>query len=69
MEVLNFDPSQYHHFSHGRMSCGLCVAAWQLTDVQPGDGGFACIPGSHKSNIWPPQSVSLKTTSAVSIKL
>jgi ectoine hydroxylase-related dioxygenase (phytanoyl-CoA dioxygenase family) len=24
--------------------------AWQLTDVNPGDGGFCCIPGSHKSN-------------------
>ena len=54
---MTFDPSQYHHFSHGRMSCGLCVAAWQLTDVQPGDGGFACIPGSHKSNYRPPQPV------------
>ena len=54
---MTFDPSQYHHFAHGRMNCGLCVVAWQLTDVDLGDGGFACIPGSHKSNYRPPQSV------------
>ena len=54
---MTFDPSQYHGFSHGRMHCGLCVAAWQLTDVEPGDGGFACIPGSHKANYKPPLEV------------
>ena len=50
---MTFDPSQYHGFTHGRMHCGLCVAAWQLTDVRSGDGGFACIPGSHKANYRP----------------
>ena len=54
---MTFDPSQYHGFAHGRMHCGLCVAAWQLTDMRPGDGGFACIPGSHKANYRPPQEV------------
>ena len=39
------------------MQCGLCVAAWQLTEVREGDGGFACVPGSHKSNYRPPQHV------------
>ena len=50
---MTFDPSQFHGFQHGRMHCGLCVAAWQLTDVDRGDGGFACIPGSHKANYRP----------------
>ena len=54
---MTFDPSQYHGFTHGRMHCGLCVAAWQLTDMRPGDGGFACIPGSHKANYRPPQKM------------
>ena len=54
---MTFDPSQYHRFEHGRMQCGLCVAAWQLTEVREGDGGFACVPGSHKSNYRPPQHV------------
>ncbi len=54
---MTFDPSQYHSFSHGRMHAGLCVAAWQLTDVRAGDGGFVCIPGSHKANYRPPMEV------------
>lgn len=54
---MTFDPCQYHNFINGRIHCGLCVAAWQLTDVSPGDGGFACIPGSHKSNFRPPGKV------------
>lgn len=39
------------------MQCELCVASWQLTEVCPGDGGFACVPGSHKSNYRPPAKV------------
>mgnify|MGYP002832410614 FL=1 len=55
---MTFEPSQYHHFAHGKMHCGLCVAAWQLTDVLPGDGGFACVPGSHKANYRIPPEVT-----------
>ena len=54
---MTFDPSQYHRFIAGRVQCGLCVAAWQLTEVRAGDGGFACIPGSHKANYRPPRKV------------
>ena len=54
---MTFDPSQYHRFDHGRMQCGLTVAAWQLTDVRAGDGGFACIPGAHKANYRPPKNI------------
>lgn len=45
-----FDPSQYFLFRDGRMYSGLTVAAYNLKDVNPGDGGFGCVPGSHKSN-------------------
>ncbi len=45
-----FDPVQYYHFRDGRMFNGLTVVAYNLKDVNPGDGGFACVPGSHKSN-------------------
>jgi len=34
---------------------GLTVVAYALKDVNPGDGGFACIPGSHKSNYPAPK--------------
>jgi ectoine hydroxylase-related dioxygenase (phytanoyl-CoA dioxygenase family) len=54
---MTFDPSRYHRVEHGIIQCGLCVAAWQLTDVEPGDGGFVCVPGSHKSYFRPPRSV------------
>jgi ectoine hydroxylase-related dioxygenase (phytanoyl-CoA dioxygenase family) len=45
-----FDPAQYYRFHNGRMYNGLSVVAYNLRDVHPGDGGFACVPGSHKSN-------------------
>jgi ectoine hydroxylase-related dioxygenase (phytanoyl-CoA dioxygenase family) len=32
------------------MRNGLCVITFFLTPAREGDGGFACIPGSHKSN-------------------
>ena len=46
-----FDPTQYYHYRDGRMFNGLVVVAYSLKDVRPGDGGFGCVPGSHKSNV------------------
>ena len=54
-----FDPNQYYIFRDGRMHCGLTVAAFQLTDVNPGDGGLIVIPGSHKSNFPCPREMKL----------
>lgn len=50
-----FDPSQYYLFQNGAMFNGLTVVAYNLQDVRPGDGGFGCIPGSHKSNYPTPK--------------
>lgn len=50
-----FDPSQYYLFRNGAMFNGLTVVAYNLKDVGPGDGGFGCIPGSHKSNYPAPK--------------
>lgn len=50
-----YDPCQYYLFKHGRMYNGLTAVAYHLTDVAAGDGGFGCIPGSHKSNFPVPQ--------------
>ena len=52
-----FDRHQYYHFQDGQMHNGLTVAAWQLTDSNPGDGGLCLIPGSHKGNYACPQEV------------
>jgi ectoine hydroxylase-related dioxygenase (phytanoyl-CoA dioxygenase family) len=44
------DMSQYYLFRDGRPWNGLTVVAYSLKDVNPGEGGFACVPGSHKAN-------------------
>ncbi len=44
------DPSQYYRVEAGRMFNGLVAVQWALVDHRPGDGGFGCIPGSHKAN-------------------
>lgn len=51
-----FDPSMYYRFQDGRMYNGLIVVAYNLRDVGPEDGGFACVPGTHKSNYPFPES-------------
>jgi len=50
-----FDPSQYYRFQDGKMYNGLTVVAYNLRDVNEGDGGFGCVPGSHKSNLRFPE--------------
>ena len=54
-----FDPNQYYIFRDGKMHNGLTVVTFQLTDVNPGDGGLCVIPGSHKSNYPCPQDMRL----------
>ncbi|QHT61232.1 phytanoyl-CoA dioxygenase family protein [Paenibacillus lycopersici] len=49
-----YDPGQYYTFQDGKMYSGLTVVSYALTDIGPDDGGFCCIPGSHKSNYRTP---------------
>ncbi|HZT43139.1 MAG TPA: phytanoyl-CoA dioxygenase family protein [Chthonomonadaceae bacterium] len=53
----NFDGAQYYTYKNGRMRCGIVVLQYQLADVNPGDGGFCCIPGSHKANYPCPREI------------
>jgi ectoine hydroxylase-related dioxygenase (phytanoyl-CoA dioxygenase family) len=46
-----FNPTFYYKYDNGRMHNGLSVVAYNLKDVNPGNGGFGCVPGSHKSNL------------------
>src|SRR5262249_15679482 len=48
----------YYVFRQGEMRNGMIVATFLLSDVDPGDGGFACIPGSHKSNYVRPPAIT-----------
>jgi len=47
---MPFDPSQYYLHHGGRMYNGLTTVTWSLVDSGPGQGGFGCIPGSHKAD-------------------
>lgn len=53
------DPSRAYLYRNGRMYCGMTNIAVQLADVGPGDGGFACLPGSHKANFPCPDDIRL----------
>jgi len=52
-----YDPCQYYSYKNGQMYNGLLAVAYNLTDVYPGEGGFGCIPGSHKSNLSLPKEL------------
>jgi Phytanoyl-CoA dioxygenase (PhyH) len=52
-----FDPSQYYTVRDGHMYNGLVAVQWALVDHGPGDGGFCCIPGSHRANFELPEPV------------
>ena len=40
----------WYRYQDGLLRNGLTVITFFLTDAAEGDGGFACVPGSHKSN-------------------
>jgi hypothetical protein len=42
---------EYHD---GRFYNGLLTVSFELYDTHPNDGGFCCIPGTHKSNVSMP---------------
>ena len=44
------NPDHWYAYRDGVIRCGLTVVSFALSAVRPGDGGFCCIPGSHKSN-------------------
>lgn len=39
----------------------MIVAAFQLRDINEGDGGFGLIPGSHKANYQMPSDVAVSS--------
>lgn len=55
-----FDPAQYWTARMGHLRSGLLSCSWSLVDGGPGQGGFGCIPGSHRaSEPLPPGAESL----------
>lgn len=53
-----FDPTQMYLHRDGRMFNSMVVVQVALTEVAVDDGGFCCIPGSHKANFpLPPEAL------------
>jgi ectoine hydroxylase-related dioxygenase (phytanoyl-CoA dioxygenase family) len=44
------NPDHWYRYRDGVMRNGLTVVTYCLTRANGGDGGFCCIPGSHKSH-------------------
>lgn len=44
------EADHWYRYRDGVMRNGLTVVTFFLTHAGQGDGGFACVPGSHKSN-------------------
>ena len=48
--------SQFSSYHDGQFYNGLVSVSFDLFDTTPNDGGFGCIPGSHKSNVRLPDA-------------
>ena len=48
---LAYEGDHWYRYQDGVMRNGLTVFTYCLTPARAGDGGFGCIPGSHKSNL------------------
>jgi hypothetical protein len=58
-----WDPAQDYQYRDGEMMNGLTVLSYALSDAGADDGGFAVVPGSHKSNFpVPARFISLEET-------
>ncbi len=44
------NPDHWYRYRDGVMRSGLTVVTFFLSRANAGDGGFCCVPGSHKSN-------------------
>jgi phytanoyl-CoA dioxygenase PhyH len=52
----------YYSYKNGVIRCGMVVLQFQLADINEGDGGFCCVPGSHKANFNTPREIAEWTT-------
>lgn len=48
--AVPFRSSEYYMVQAGSIHSGLVAIGFNLADVGPEDGGFACVPGSHKAS-------------------
>ncbi|MBT4139692.1 MAG: hypothetical protein HOE48_17365 [Candidatus Latescibacteria bacterium] len=50
-------PSRGYYFKNGRSYAETITITWQLRDVEAGLGGFAAVPGSHKTQYAMPPGI------------
>jgi ectoine hydroxylase-related dioxygenase (phytanoyl-CoA dioxygenase family) len=50
-----FDPQHHYSVHDGQIYGGETAVVYLLNDAHEGDGGFGCIPGTHKSNFNIPE--------------
>ena len=48
----------HYRLRNGRAYCEYVNVAWQLRDVTAADGGFCCIPGSHRGRYPLPEGIA-----------
>jgi hypothetical protein len=53
-----FDPTQMYLCREGRLYNSMVAVQFALSGVTSGDGGFCCIPGSHKANFPLPMALA-----------
>jgi ectoine hydroxylase-related dioxygenase (phytanoyl-CoA dioxygenase family) len=53
-----WDPAQSYVVRNGAIYNGLVGVMWGLSASEPGDGGFCCIPGSHKAAFPCPSDIA-----------
>jgi hypothetical protein len=51
-------PAWTYSCDNGVIECNLITVMYQLADINPGDGGLVCIPGSHKAAFTCPREVA-----------
>lgn len=50
-------PAWTYSCVNGVVECNLITVMYQLADINPGDGGLICIPGSHKAGFVCPREM------------
>jgi ectoine hydroxylase-related dioxygenase (phytanoyl-CoA dioxygenase family) len=51
-------PAWTYTCQNGVIECNLITVMYQLADINPGDGGLVCIPGSHKAAFPCPRPIA-----------
>jgi hypothetical protein len=63
------DKSEFYWFRNGQMVNGVVTVSWALTSMLEGEGGFVCMPGSHKSNYLLPDGYDYRSEGVIQVPM